>query len=493
VVNKNEILITPELQSPNIESLVAQHKTSPATIEETVESAYARVDLLNPRINAIVQDFRESARERARYLSANAEKYADSALYGVPVTIKESFTYKSTPTTLNFPPLKNYQPEQSSILAQRLEDAGAIIIGKTNIPTMLSDCQSFGPLYPTACNPYDTDRTPGGSTGGGAASLAAEFAYAEIGSDIGGSIRNPANFCGLFGLKPSTNGHVHDGHIPPMPNKGNGFTALNSTGPLARTMGDLKAIYSVCYQPLVQYQQYMKVETNTAHHNDLSGYKIAYFDSIKDIHCSRATQEGLNRIVKKLEQEGASVTKIKVDEQLVERSLACWVKIFGFVCGQDFPWAIRKVMQFKFGQDLKRSSINAKKELAEGLSLDFAEYSKALLEQKECIAEFYQLFDDYDFILSPTSVGPAFQHNHKHKDIELEGQHYSYTDYCFAFVMLYNLLGLPVLCVPSGLDEKLNLPVGISVAAPHHSEEQLLHFGELLENAGFGFVPPQID
>ena len=492
-MNNDETLSHPKLNSLDIVSLVAAHRASPATIKDTVESAYVRVDLQNPRFNAIIQDFRDSARERALYLSGNAEKYSSSPLYGVPVTIKESFTYKSSPTTLNFPPLKNYHPEQSSILAERLENAGAIIIGKTNIPTMLSDCQSFGPLYPTACNPYDTDRTPGGSTGGGAASLAAEFAYAEIGSDIGGSIRNPANFCGLFGLKPTTNGHVHDGHIPPMPNKGNGFTALNSTGPLARTMRDLIAVYNVCYQPLVQYQQYMPVKTDTAHHNSLGAYKVAYFDSIKDIHCSRATQEGLHRIVTTLEKTGASVTKIKLDEQLVERILACWVKIFGFVCGQDFPWAIRKIMQFKFGHDLKRSSINAKKELAEGLSMDFAEYSKALFEQKECIAEFYKLFDDYDFILSPTSVGPAFKHNHKHKDIELEGKTYSYTDYCFAFVMPYNLLGLPVLCVPAGLDEKLKLPIGISVAAPHHSEEQLLHFGELLESEGFGFVPPQID
>lgn len=492
-MNNDEILSHPKLNSPDIVSLVAAHRSSPATIKDTVESVYARVDLLNPRFNAVIQDFRDSARERALYLSGNAEKYSSSPLYGVPVTIKESFTYKSSPTTLNFAPLKNYHPEQSSILAQRLENAGAIIIGKTNIPTMLSDCQSFGPLYPTACNPYDTDRTPGGSTGGGAASLAAEFAYAEIGSDIGGSIRNPANFCGLFGLKPTTNGHVHDGHIPPMPNKGNGFTALNSTGPLARNMRDLKAIYNVCYQPLVQYQQYMPVKTDTAHHNNLGAYKVAYFDSVKNISCSRATQEGLHRIVTSLEKTGASVTKIKLDEQLVERILACWVKIFGFVCGQDFPWAIRKIMQFKFGHDLKRSSINAKKELGEGLSMDFSEYSKAILAQKECIAEFYKLFDDYDFILSPTSVGPAFEHNHKHKDIELEGKTYSYTDYCFAFVMPYNLLGLPVLCVPAGLDEKLKLPIGISVAAPHHSEEQLLHFGELLERAGFGFVPPPID
>jgi amidase len=477
----------------DITSLVALHRGTPSQIRTTINQTFAHIDQINPQINAIVQDFRDSAAERAVYLEKNADKFSSSPLFGVPVTIKESFAYKSSPTTLNFAPLKNHKPENSSILAQRLEEAGAIIIGKTNVPTMLADCQSFGPLYPTACNPFDTKRTPGGSTGGGAASLAAGFAFAEIGSDIGGSIRNPANFCGVFGLKPTTNGHIHDGHFPPMPNKGNGFTALNSTGPLARSMADLKAIYDICYQPLPQYQQYLKVSTDCAQHNDLGEYSIAYFDSLKNVHCSKATSRGLSKVIKSLENAGANVKKIHLDDELVERILACWVKIFGFVCGQDFPWAMRKLMQLKFGHDLKKSSINAKQALAEGLSMDFAEYSKALLEQKECIAEFYQLFNGYDFILSPTSVGPAFEHNHKHKEIVVEAERYCYTDYCFSFVMPYNLLGLPVLCIPSGLDESLKLPVGISIAGPHHSEEQLMHFGALLEDAGFKFVAPSLE
>ncbi len=477
-------------KTPNIATLVSSHRKDPSLIRATIEQSFARIDHFNPAINAIIQDYRTSAIERAGYLEHNADKLEALPLFGVPVTIKESFAYKSSPTTLNFPPLKNHKPEECSILAQRLEEAGAIIIGKTNVPTMLADCQSFGPLYPTACNPFDTNRTPGGSTGGGAASLAAGFAFAEIGSDIGGSIRNPANFCGVFGLKPTTNGHIHDGHFPPMPNKGNGFTALNSTGPLARSMADLKAIYDVCYQPLPQYQQYLKVSTSCARHNELGGYRVAYFDSLKSVHCSKATSRGLNKVIKSLENAGATVTRIHLDDELVERILACWVKIFGFVCGQDFPWAIRKVMQLKFGQDLKKSSIDAKRALAEGLIMDFSEYSKALREQKECIAEFYKLFDEYDFILSPTSVGPAFEHNHKHRQINFEGKTYNYTDYCFSFVMPYNLLGLPVLCIPSGLDEDLQLPIGISIAGPHYSEEQLMHFGALLENAGFAFVAP---
>lgn len=480
------------MPSAQIAEVAHKHRKNPRQIEDTLNDVFGRIEQYNAKLNAIVHVFKDASRERAKLLIKHSDQYKNKPLYGVPITIKESFAYKSSPTTINFPPLKNNKPEASSILAERLEEAGAIIIGKTNVPLMLADCQTFGPLYPTANNPYDITRTPGGSTGG-AASLAAEFSFAEIGSDIGGSIRNPSSFCGLYGLKPTQNGHVHDGHVPPLPGKSLGFTALSSTGPLARSVSDLKAIYDVCYQPMPQYQQYMRIQTDTPEHEHLGKYKVAYFDSLVGMGCSRATKEGLNRVITTLEEQGAVVEKISIDDALTQRILECWVKLFGFVAGQDFSWPIRKVMQFKFNSDLKGSKIEASTQLSQGLSLDFKEYSKALLEQKECIAEFYSYFEEYDFILSPTSVGPAFEHNHKHKAITIDGQSYPYSDYCFGYVLPYNLMGNPVLCVPSGLDEVLKLPVGISVAAKHHSEQQLLHFGLLLEAQGFVFQAPDLD
>ncbi|WP_255376193.1 amidase family protein, partial [Oleiphilus sp. HI0066] len=156
-----------------IHELSAEHKTKPEQIIETLDRAYTRIDALNPKLNAIVHDFREKASARAKVLMN--EDPSNLPLYGIPVTIKESFVYRNSPCTINFPPLKSYAPDINSVLAQRLENAGAIILGKTNVPMLLSDCQTFGPLYPTANNPYDLRRTPGGSTGGGAAALAAQL------------------------------------------------------------------------------------------------------------------------------------------------------------------------------------------------------------------------------------------------------------------------------------------------------------------------------
>jgi amidase len=462
------------------------------SVEEAILERLSHIDRYNPTLNAIVHSTKDAALAKARQLDANREAQQDLPLFGIPVTIKECFAMQNSPTTINYPLMRNHKTDFDSILVKRLQSAGAIILGKTNVPMLLADCQTFGPLYATCNNPFDVKRTPGGSTGGGASALAAEFTNLEIGSDIGGSIRNPANFCGVFGIKPTNNGHAQDGHFPPLPGKGKGYTALNSTGPLARSMADLRTAYSVCYTPRTDYQQYLQLEKQTRQLPNLEGYKIAWYNELLGLKCSNTTQQGLARIIKTLEVAGAKVEEIKIDEKLTDRVLKTWVKLFGFSVGQDFPWAIRKLVYLQFVKDLKRTSrINAKRELKTGLGLDFRDFSEALHEQQECSAEFSKVFDRYDFILSPTNIGPAFEHNHRHKDILFEGERYAYLEYCFMFVMFYNLLGNPVLTMPSGLSAD-GLPIGISVAARHQCEEALLHFGELIETAGHRFAPPDL-
>jgi hypothetical protein len=163
-----------------------------------------------------------------------------------PSPSKRRSTSAAFETTVNFPRLKNNVAVSDALVARRLKEAGATILGKTNVPTMLSDYQTFGPLYPTANNPYDLTRTPGGSTGGGASAVAAGLTTLEIGSDLGGSIRVPAHFCGVFGLKPTEDGGIHgDGHVPPLPNAPGGFVAMAWVGPLARTMADIELAWRV--------------------------------------------------------------------------------------------------------------------------------------------------------------------------------------------------------------------------------------------------------
>jgi len=483
----NNVIYTSATQHAcNIESGVV-------SAEELTKSYLARINQLNPTINAIVAQDQEHSLLRAMELDQLALSGRSlGPLHGVPVTVKECFNVKGFKTTVNYPPLKNYRPSEDSILVSRLKDAGAILLGKTNVPTLLADSQTFGPLFPTANNPYDLTRSTGGSTGGGAAAVATGMTTFEIGSDIAGSIRNPAHYCGLFGLKPTQNGHPADGHVPPLPDRNVGYLDMNSTGPLARTMDDIELAYNVCYAPRWDYLRYLPIDREFPEHKKLSDFRIGWFDEILGIQCSTDTKKALEGMVSSLESAGAQVEKIKIDQQLLERILKLWAKIFGFVIGQDFSWPMRQLLKLKFQRDLSGSKLEAKRELHQGLSLNFKQFSSAQLEQQELTAELTKLFEAHDFLLSPTSAGPAFEHNQKHKPIPIDGDTLHYSDYCFSFVMPYNVTRLPVLTVPTGLNDD-GLPIGLSFAGPHFSEKQLIRFGKLLESAGYRFqAPPEI-
>ena len=460
--------------------------------QELTKAYYSRIQKLNPDINALVYLNEQRAIETAKELDQQRTRIENPGpLFGVPVTIKECFKMQGTPTTLNFPPLKNYVADENSIIVKRLQEAGAIILGKTNVPTLLTDAQTFGPLYPTCNNPFDRTRIPGGSTGGGAAAVASGMTTFEIGSDIGGSIRNPSHFCGLFGLKPTHNGHAQDGHIPPFPGHQVGFSAMNCTGPLARSMDDIELSYRICYAPRWDYLRNLPVNVTRPNHESLAGYKFACFDSLLGLQAGSDVRNAIDQFARRIEAEGGQVERIKLDDQLVTRILQNWARLFGFVIGQENSWPKRQIMKFLFGKDLKDSRIPAKKALAEGLSLNFKQFTYALYEQQETIAEFSKHYENFDFLVSPTSVGPAFKHNPKHEHIPLDGELIPYPDYCFMFVMLFNQLQNPVLTFPTGLNPE-GLPIGLSVSAPHHAEQQLIHLGKLLERAGYRFQAPDL-
>lgn len=471
------------------------------TSTEVTSHYLNRISEYNNHLHAYVYIDKEGALSKANACDRLLAEYNKQGLpltelgplFGVPISIKESFAWANTATTLNYPPMKNYIAPNTSALVQRLIDAGAVILGKTNVPTLLADIQTRGPLYPTSNNPYDMSRTPGGSTGGGAAALAAGLTTLELGSDIGGSIRNPSNFCGLFGLKPTENGRSTDGHMPPLPasisGRTPGISVLNNTGPLARSVADLERAYQVLYQPDWRQLSDLPVQRQQCTGDKLSDYTFAYFDGLYGIQAGREARYGLEKMVQRIAGQGAPIEKIDIPKQLTERIFKLWARLFGFMMGQNLSWPIRKLFYLSFRKSLSQSQLPAKEDLKKGLSLNYQVFSEALAERQQLIAEINTLFAPYDAILSPTAMGPAFPHNPKHAPIPLDGEHMPYIDYCLPFVVLYNLTGHPVLIVPSGLSES-GMPIGVSIAAPHHAEASLLAIGKQLESLGFSFTPP---
>jgi amidase len=166
---------------------------------ELLNATFKRIDLYNPKLNAIIIEFRENAKARARQADqAFARGNLWGPLHGVPITIKEAFAYRDSPNTWGLEQFKDVKSVRTSVAVERLESAGAIVIGKPNVPVGLNDYQSYNPIYGTTNNPWDLARTPGGSTGGGAAAVAAGLGALTLGSDLAGSIRVPAHFCGIY-------------------------------------------------------------------------------------------------------------------------------------------------------------------------------------------------------------------------------------------------------------------------------------------------------
>jgi amidase len=194
---------------------------------ELTQHTFRRIDAFQPTLNAYVYQLRDEALAEARRADDAITRHAATgALHGVPVNVKESFGVEGQPCTWGMPPLKGCRAPAHSVAVRRLLDAGAILLGATNVPLELNDVQAFNDIYGTTSNPWDLARTPGGSSGGTAAALAAGMAFFGIGSDIGGSIRAPAAFCGIYGHKPTLDlvnltGHAPGGAYAPL-----GFSTL---------------------------------------------------------------------------------------------------------------------------------------------------------------------------------------------------------------------------------------------------------------------------
>ena len=278
---------------------------------EVLESFLAQVEKVNPTINAIVALDIERAKEKAIEADNKINlKSKLGPLHGLPMTIKDAFEVEGIVSTGGNPAWKDNIPKRNAEAVQRLVDAGAIIFGKTNVPFLSSDLQSFNKIYGTTNNPWDLERTPGGSSGGSAAALAAGMTPLELGSDIGGSIRVPAHFCGLYGHKPSYNIISEVGHMPPPPGSiltGNG---LSVAGPLARSPEDLEIALDVLVSAQEQDSQAWKVKLPKARTKKIKELKIAVWPDEPYAEADNEITNLIKDTAKDLKHAGAKVETV---------------------------------------------------------------------------------------------------------------------------------------------------------------------------------------
>jgi amidase len=368
---------------------------------------FQRIDLHNPKLNAIIWQDRERALARAKQADhALAKGSVSGALHGVPVTIKESFAFQGSPNTWGLPSLKDANSPRTAVAAERLESAGAIVVGKTNVPVMLGDWQSYNPIHGTTNNPWDLTRTPGGSTGGGAAALAAGLGYLTIGSDLSGSIRIPAHFCGVYGHKPSLELISMAGFQPGPWDGSPGYPMdLSVAGPLARSARDLALALNLLGGPNGDEAKAWTWRMPAPRHTRLEDFRIGYV--LDDAVCPIASDIGTlyETTLSELSKTGAKMER----EWALGVDPPAHMTTFAYLL---FALLTADMNDEARERSRKRFESNPDDIAAAAAVEPHARWLRETQRRLAFRARWQEYFESHDVFLLPTAFTAAFPHDH---------------------------------------------------------------------------------
>ena len=452
---------------------------------ELLESALRRHEEANGPINAVVARDLTRAVERARAIDDHRAKGdAIGALAGLPRTVKDTFDVAGLPASSGLDVFR-HGARPDAVCVAHARAAGAVIWGKTNTPVMAGDFQTFNALYGTTNNPWDLSRTSGGSSGGAAAALAARITALEIGSDIGGSLRTPASFCGVYSHKPTWGLVSQLGHVPPRP----GAMAerdLNVVGPMARSARDLRLLLGVLEGGVGS-----RGHTPAA----LKGLRIGLWTEQPEFVLDPEVKARVQAFAADLAREGALVTPVASPVDCAAL-LTSYRTLLTGVLAEDLPPAALKQMQRIRPVAKVSLSMGAGPDSAAALALAYTqshlEWMAANEVRARLAAEARGLFDRFDAILAPIGPVPAFPHDHRpfeKRTITLsDGRSAPYLA-LLRWIALATACGLPATAIPVGRTPT-GLPVGAQLIGPRGGDYRTLAIAEAIEDALGGFVPP---
>jgi len=477
----------------SVSELRAMLDTRQVSAAELLEQAIARIVAHDSQVNAVVvRDF-ERARAAATAADASLARGERRPLLGLPMTVKEAFNVAGLPTTWGIPAFKDWHPTQDALAVARLKAAGAVILGKTNIPLSISDWQSFNEVYGTTNNPWDRARTPGGSSGGSAAAVAAGYVALELGSDINGSIRQPAHCCGIFVHKPSTGLVPLHGHVPPRApsTAADGTVGLGVVGPLARTAADLDLALGLLAGPDDADGFGYRLTLPTPRHERLAEFRVLLIDTHPLLPTASAIQDALDRVGKKLGQAGATVARTSpLLPDLAEAARLHQKLVFAFSQAFAPPEVYRRVEAAVAQLSPDDQSLAAWRLRATIMS--HRDWIAANAQRGQLRQQWRALFQEWDVVLCPPAVTPAFPHDHRpdqnSREIEIDGKHYPYRDQS-VWPGVATAPGLPATVAPIELS-KVGLPIGVQIVGPYLEDRTTIAFARLLEREFGGFVPP---
>ncbi len=453
---------------------------------ELTRRMFARIDTYNPKLNAFVFQMRDQALAQARGADAALSRGQSlGPFHGVPICVKESFAVKGEPDTWGIVSFRGSKAPANSAVVQRLLDAGAVLIGGTNVPLNLMDWQTFNDIYGSTNNPWDLTRTPGGSSGGSAAALAAGLAYLSAGSDIGGSLRVPAGFCGLYSHKPTLDLVNLSGHVPGGGAGLPGFsTGLAVAGPMARSAADLMAALKLLGGPEGYERKAWSWTLPPPRKRELKDFRIGY---VLDSSMAPATTEVrsvLERTISVLERTGARLSQ-------------GWPPDYNL--NDAFNTYTFLLAAFSFSTESKQEQESDRKRyeqspspFAPGALSSFAEWQQQHFKQLASRALWQRYFEQFDVFLMPSSFTVAIHHQHEGdlftRSIDTPDGKRPYLQ-LLPWMVTATLTGCPATVAPVGLT-RAGLPVGLQIMGPFWEDATPIEFARLLAREIGGFRPP---
>jgi len=437
----------------------------------------ARIERINPALNAIVIP-NERAREQATAADAALARGEEvGPLHGVPVTIKDIYDVEGLRNTAGYPPARDNVSTTDATVTARMKAAGAVILGKTNVPLLCYDWQCDSPIFGRTNNPWDRARTPGGSTGGGAAAVAAGLSPLEIGSDAAGSIRIPSHFCGVFGLKPTEDRVSGAGHGELPGRAQGGLRHLVSFGPLARSVADLRLALSIIEGPDRRHVEIPPVPRvgRAAEVPRPEGIRLAWVDTLPHCPTSKETAEVVRTAATALGAAGCRLERVSPPSFDVEEALATWGEINGFEMGAMTPTWIRLLIRHTTFLGLGRTRWT--RGLRGGLGMNAGRYFQALAARDRIVATLDTFLAGFDAWMLPVSAVPAFPHMRSGKSLLVDGTPVPYTTAVGSYAAPFNLTGSPSVVVPAGRSET-GLPIGVQLVGARWNDDRLLAVAE---------------
>ena len=478
--------------------LVAALDGRSISARELADLYIGRIERLDGTINAVVVHDFERARAAADASDRRRAAGSASRLDGLPMTIKESFNVSGLPTTAGIVAAKGFVSAHDALVVARAKAAGAVVLGKTNVPVMLSDWQSANPIYGRTSNPWDRSLTPGGSSGGSAAAIACGFSALEIGSDIGGSIRVPSAFCGVFGHRPSDSALPRSGQFPAPPTAIHAML-LGVQGPIARSAADLELALDVLGGPELGETAAWRLDLPAPRHDRIDRWRIGVLRTPSWVPVEPAIEAALDRFTADVAAAGARVgDAAPVAEAQWRDMYRLYNRLLGAVIGARMPEPARAVDI----EALERTGEEFALAYVEGLRATVVQFFGWLIERERLRAAWAALFDAWDVVVAPAMLRLPYPHvafegspvaASANLHIDVAGQTIPYGRGTF-HPALATLPGLPATAIPVAPDAR-GLPIGLQLIGPYLEDRSTIALASQLEREGLAAYrrPPGFD